>query len=69
MTALRLVGTTSEREANLTRGGAGRATGRAQPGSVTLFEGDPGVGDHPTLTFVLAQRVESRPVSAGRLVF
>lgn len=69
MTALRLVGTTSERESNLTRGGAGRATGRAQPGSVESSEGETGTGRLFDPHFLCsAQRVESRPGKPGRLV-
>ena len=45
MTALRLVGTTSEREANPTRGRAGRVTGRAQPGSVMSSKGTQAPGE------------------------
>jgi hypothetical protein len=51
MTALRFDGTTSEREANPTRGRAGRVTGRAQPGSVMSSKGSQELGDRSALIF------------------
>src|SRR5688500_16104290 len=54
MAALGLVGTTSERDANPTRGGADRATGRAQPGSVKTSGGEDRYWEHPAFIFAFS---------------
>ena len=70
MPALRFAGTTSERDANPTRGVAGRESGRAKPEPVESSEEKRTRSPVRSSFFaVFVQRVESRPVKAGRLVF